>query len=385
MLLGATRIQMIIFFLALGHALNPSVGRALEPVEVAVVANTEVGGSLELANYYMQRRRIPASHLIRLSVMPEERCTRQEYDKRIREPVRQVLAKLDPERRIRCLVVMYGVPLAVQPIAAKQKKNPQVKNPQAQDGSGETGAAVDSELALVLADEYPLAGWLPNPYFLGFGGKATRFSRDEVLIVGRLDGPDPATVRRIIDDVLFAEQSGLHGRAYFDARWPEPKSPAANLSAYALYDASLHAAATGVKTSGRMEEVRIDDREELFQPGDCPKAALYCGWYSLARYVDAFEWVRGAIGYHIASAECMTLKKKDSQVWCKRMLEKGVAATIGPVNEPYVQAFPLPGLFFTRLAEGYLSLGEVYLITLPYLSWQMVLVGDPLYKPFAPQ
>jgi len=123
---------------------------------------------------------------------------------------------------------------------------------------------------------------------------------------------------------------------------------------------------------------------KIFQPGDCPESALYCGWYSLSRYVDAFTWVRGAIGYHIASGECTTLKRPESQVWCKRMLERGIAATIGPVNEPYVQAFPLPELFFPLLTEGYLSLGETYLITLPFLSWQMVLIGDPLYQPFQP-
>ncbi|MCL2458705.1 MAG: TIGR03790 family protein [Desulfobulbus sp.] len=374
----ATRILILILLLVLGRELAPSIAWALEPEEVAVVVNTEVGDSLELAKYYMQKRRIPASHLIRLKLTANERCSRHEYDQQIKEPVRRALEKLDPERRIRCLVVMYGVPLAVLPIPAKQKDEPL-----ARDGLKETRAAVDSELALVLAGDYPLEGWLPNPYFIGFDGKTTQLARDSVLIVGRLDGPDPATVRRIIDDTLFAEQKGLRGRAYFDARWPRPN--AAKLEGYALYDDSIHAAAAGVRASGRMEDVRLDDHEQLFQPGDCPKAALYCGWYSLARYVDAFDWVRGAIGYHIASSECATLKGKDSQVWCKRMLEKGVAATIGPVNEPYVQAFPLPELFFAKLVEGYLSLGETYLVSLPFLSWQMILIGDPLYQPFSPR
>ena len=62
-----------------------------------------------------------------------------------------------------------------------------------------------------------------------------------------------------------------------------------------------------------------------------------------------------------------------------------MAATIGPVYEPYVQAFPLPDIFFNALTEGYLCLGEAYLVSLPFLSWQMVLIGDPLYKPFAPR
>ena len=64
------------------------------------------------------------------------------------------------------------------------------------------------------------------------------------------------------------------------------------------------------------------------------------------------------------------------------MLEKGVAATAGPVGEPYVQAFPVPEIFFGFLAEGILSLVECYIISTPYLSWKMVLVGDPLYRPF---
>jgi hypothetical protein len=64
------------------------------------------------------------------------------------------------------------------------------------------------------------------------------------------------------------------------------------------------------------------------------------------------------------------------------MLEKGAAAVIGPVNEPYVQAFPLPEVFFALLTEGKLTLAECYALSLPFLSWQMVLIGDPLYRPF---
>jgi len=128
--------------------------------------------------------------------------------------------------------------------------------------------------------------------------------------------------------------------------------------------------------------VIVNAEPEVFQPGQCPHAALYCGWYSLGRYVDAFSWARGSVGYHIASAECRTLKRPGSRVWCKRMLEEGIAATLGPVNEPYVQAFPVPQLFFRFLLDGYWSLAECYGLSMPFWSWQMVLIGDPLYRPF---
>jgi uncharacterized protein (TIGR03790 family) len=364
------------FFWFLVH---PTVSMALEPDEVMVIANTRANDSLNLAEYYMLQRHIPTDHLVKISTSLQEHCSRESYDREIRNPIREALAKLGSESRIRCLVTMYGVPLAIEPLRPEDdvqllqlKQRLQVLNKEQ-----------DSELALVQAGDYPLDGWLPNPYFLGFGEQQTLLKRDTVLMVSRLDGPDPATVRRLVDDALYAEKKGLQGRAYFDARWPKPAEK--KLEGYALYDASLHTAAEGMRTSGRMEEVKLDERDALFQKGDCPQAALYCGWYSLGHYVDAFAWVRGAIGYHIASSECATLKQKDSQVWCKRLLEEGVAATIGPVYEPYVQAFPLPDLFFLNLTEGYLSLAESYLVSLPYLSWQMVLIGDPLYKPFAPQ
>ena len=65
------------------------------------------------------------------------------------------------------------------------------------------------------------------------------------------------------------------------------------------------------------------------------------------------------------------------------MISAGVAATIGPVDEPFLAAFPLPDEFFPLLLTGQYTLAECYWRTVPFTSWQMILVGDPLYKPFA--
>jgi uncharacterized protein (TIGR03790 family) len=183
----------------------------------------------------------------------------------------------------------------------------------------------------------------------------------------------------MIDDTLSAEKKGLQGTAYFDARWSEPEKR--QTSGYAFYDQSIHRAASLFKQRNIMPVV-LNDKQALFQPGDCPDAAIYCGWYSLKKYIDAFEWKPGAIGYHIASFECATLKEHDSHVWCKKMIEKGVVATLGPVAEPYVEAFPPPEIFFNLLIDGRLTLVECFAASNPLLSWKMVLIGDPLYRPF---
>jgi len=349
-----------------------SQARALAPEEIVVIANSRVPEGVALARLYMRGRAIPADHLILLNSTTGETCSRNAYDRQIRNPVLAFLRHLDPRPRIRCLVTMYGVPLKIAPL-----------DPGRPD-TATTRAAVDSELALVLAGDYPLSGWQPNPYFLGFQHRSLKTGKNQVLMVARLDGPDPSTVRRLIHDALTVEKrKNTRGSACLDARWPKPGRKDGERDGYRRYDLSLHRTALLLRKQDRMP-VRLDQRSRLFGPGECPDPFFYCGWYGPGQYRDIFAWQQGAVGYHIASFACSGLRNPRDGSWCAGMLENGVAATLGPVAEPFVQAFPLPEIFFPRLSEGYLTLAEAWLISLPYLSWQMVLIGDPLYTPFSP-
>ena len=406
--------SLVAVWLFLVLSMMPQGGLALESAEILLLANEKSSAGVELARYYLSKRNIPDDNLLLLNLPVEEVCTRDRYERQIAIPVRAFLRRIKPSWRIRCLVLMYGMPLKVAPsdpvdaetthaLNAREEELKRLMRNRESAGEPESpaalakelddvrtrlnqqkiasdrGASVDSELSVVRVSDAPVGGWIENPFYIGFRKRPAAIPRDKVLMVSRLDGPTAASVKRIIDDSMAAEKKGLSGTAYFDARWPLGPSPPP--SAYRMYDRSIHLAAKQVEQSGRMPVV-LDEAETLFQPGQCPGAALYCGWYSLAAYVDAFVWQPGAVGFHIASSECATLKQEGSQVWCKRMIEKGVCATIGPVGEPYVQAFPMPELFFGFLTEGVLSLAECYTVSLPFLSWKMVLIGDPLYRPF---
>ena len=243
----------------------------------------------------------------------------------------------------------------------------------------QTMAAVDSELTLLIAGPYQKLGWLPNPFYFGFNRlKFINAVRAKTVMVCRLDGPTPAIARRLVDDALAVEKTGLTGIFYIDARGLGGKAIVGN---YTWYDHHLLHLYDLVKKYSHMKVV-LNKKPSVFPPGSCPDAALYCGWYSLAKYVPAFTWNRGAVGYHVASYEARTLKQPGSQVWCKRMLEEGVAATLGPVSEPYLQSFPLPDQFFPLLMTGKLTLLQVYFATVPQVSWMQILIGDPLYRPF---
>ncbi|HEX4413922.1 MAG TPA: TIGR03790 family protein [Lacipirellulaceae bacterium] len=246
----------------------------------------------------------------------------------------------------------------------------------------ETGASFDSELTLVMwPHDYELLRWQPSYLRPGYANsqlpKAFR-----TLMVSRIDAPTLKLAKGMVDTAIAVEKSGLHGTAYFDARGlAKIDDPNVAPGSYPDYDRSLLLLAKSMNEQTNIKVV-LENTPQLFQPGQCKDAALYCGWYSLGKYIDAFEWVPGAVGYHLASSEASTIRDPNSQVWCKKMLEHGVCATIGPVYEPYLAAFPRPDEFFTLLLRGELTLAECYAQTNPYNSWMMVLFGDPLYRPF---
>ena len=249
----------------------------------------------------------------------------------------------------------------------------------------ETHAAVDSELSLMWCEDYPLYRWVPNPMCWRVRHSpefAPMIADDQIdrpiVMVARLDAPTPKIVRRMIDDAIATEQKGLAGTIYIDARGMKPSD-----TGYGQYDEDLRQAAALLKKTPM--QVVEDNQSDLFGVGQCPDAALYSGWYSLGKYVDSFTWNQGAVAYHIASSEAVSLHNPKGQYWCKRMLEEGVTATLGPVAEPYLTSFPRPRDFFGLLLTGQYTLAEVYWHTCPLASWMQTLLGDPLYTPFKKQ
>jgi hypothetical protein len=55
---------------------------------------------------------------------------------------------------------------------------------------------------------------------------------------------------------------------------------------------------------------------------------------------------------------------------------------LGNVSEPYLGFTHRPNLLLRALSRGQ-TLGDAAYYALPVLSWQTLLVGDPLYRPFA--
>ncbi len=236
----------------------------------------------------------------------------------------------------------------------------------------ETNASVDSELSMVMFGDYQLYREQPNELRNRVLSTVTK-----TLMVSRLDGPSEDIAVGLVDKAIWAEQNGLKGIAYIDSGYSQKKK---GLHLHAEYDRALRDTALLIEQKTRMKVVH-QQTLKLFESGQCPRTALYCGWYSLKKYVDAFDFVDGAVGFHIASYEAVNLRDPLSTQWCPAMLTDGITATIGAVAEPYLRAFPKPDRFFSELIKGR-CLVEAFYKTKPFNSWQMLLIADPLYKPF---
>jgi uncharacterized protein (TIGR03790 family) len=419
-------------------SLAPSASaHALEPKEIFLLVNKNVPASRQVADHYCARRGVPKENVIVLDLPAGEDISRGDYDAKLAAPLRAALK--DRREQVKVLLSVYGVPLRVGRSQPSEQERAELKKVQAEteetrraekqlqkevanlearaktDPNGvearalprarkdrdtvsarlrtleqrqrvlshaETEASVDSELMLLWWDRYPLHRWQVNLNYFQVPERV-RKERPPVLMTCRLDGPSVELVKRLVDRAIEVEKKGLTGRVYVDARGIKynPQSEPDGFG-YGGYDESLREMARLLKNEAKLPVV-LDDRPALFAPGSCPDCALYCGWYSLANYVGSCEFVPGAVAYHIASAEAVTLRDANTKQWCVNLLRRGVIATLGPVAEPYTLGFPKPAEFFGLLVTGRYTLVECYSKTVVFSSWMTVLVGDPLYNPFA--
>lgn len=409
------KIKTTLFILVI--FISTELTHALQPNEIMIIANGNSKESIYLAEYYCQKRNVPIENIIKLPLAnpPRTSIKREFYQKNIAEPVRQKLADPQFKGRIKCLLTTYGVPIRVLGKAVPEKEKPKLANLQKQlisqqaklkilslntpqnitvqkreinltikklkkdidiISGKQTDASVDSELSMLRFGQYPLYRWQPN--FLN----TQWLHRKDVntIMVCRLDAADPKIAAGLIDKAITAETKGLKGIAYFDSREIKVNKTA---NSYGHFDQSIRDLAMITKFRTQLPVIH-EKTPQLFQPGQCPQTAIYCGWYSLRKYIDAFDFVDGAVGYHIASFEAQNLRDPNSTQWCPSMLKDGITATLGAVAEPYLEAFPQPKHFFLELYSGR-CLVEAYYRTKPFNSWRMILLGDPLYIPFKKQ
>jgi uncharacterized protein (TIGR03790 family) len=363
--------------------------RGAEPSLVSstiVIYNKAALDSAELARFYAKQRGIASDHIVGLTCSTDEEISREEYDSNIAEPLRETFKtrkwwtlRETPEQQtvvmttsIRFVAVIKGVPLKIKPVADPYPGDQSAGGPV----SSRNEASVDSELAILGLFSRQISGPLRNLYFQSFK-TIGEMDNPILLLVCRLDAPNAETVRRMIVDSIATEKKGLWGRAYVDGAHE-------TAAGYVLGDQWLGEIPVQLHKVG--VPVVYDNTPALFPDGypmtDC---ALYYGWRTekvTGPFTQPeFRFSRGAVTVHIHSFSAMTLRDPNA-FWVAPLLERGAAATLGNVYEPYLQYTAHLNIFSDHLLHGFTFAESAY-SSIEVLSWMSVMVGDPLYRPYA--
>jgi uncharacterized protein (TIGR03790 family) len=361
-------------FLLAGHA-GAQTGE-----NVLVVANEGSPASIEIAEYYVKRRHVPADQLLKIKTSTADQITRAEFEATIQGPVANWLAQQGAQDRILFIVLTKGVPLRIA------------------GTGGRTGtvSSVDSELTLLYrrmtGQTVAPNGSVPNPYFLGElpPNRTARFSHatHDIYLVTRLDGFTVDDAKALVDRGV---EPVTTGRILLDQRAGLNQKP----------NDWLAEAAKRLVLQGLKNRVVLEETSRVVEP---EKGVLgYYSWGSndpsITERHPGLDFAPGALAAMFVSSDARTFSEppagwKPGQ-WQDRqsyfagspqslsgdLVRAGATGTAGYVAEPYLDSSVRPDILFPAYTAGF-TLAESFYLALPTLSWQSVVVGDPLCGPF---
>ncbi|HKY20069.1 MAG TPA: TIGR03790 family protein [Vicinamibacterales bacterium] len=352
---------------------------------VLIVFNATSASGEQIAARYAAARSVPSDNILRLTVAATDDVDRASYVADIERPIAEWLGRRAAQDRILYFVLAKGIPLRIR----------------GTEGLGGTVASVDSELTLLyrkmLGMSTPQAGRAANPYFLAERAlkDAQQFSHRtaDIYLVTRLDGFTVADVFRVIDR---GAAPAREGQFLLDQK--------GNLLGDRTGDLWLAAAAKELASQGFGDRVVLDSSSEVLSG---KKQVL--GYYSWGSNDTAIRkrklglgFVPGSLAAAFVSTDGRTFTEPPdswsigtwsdpkthyagSPQWLVGdLIREGATGVAGHVAEPYLDATIRPQVLFPTYVAGF-NLAESFYLAMPYVSWQTVVVGDPLCAPFRSQ
>jgi uncharacterized protein (TIGR03790 family) len=334
---------------------------------VLLVVNDNSPLSRNIGEYYAHRRAIPLKNVCHIRTGANEEIPRSQYDREIAAPVVACLAKNQLNEQILYIVTTGGVPLRIAGAVAL-------------DGDI---SAVDSELALLYTDRqqghpHTLKGGIANPMF---GKRDAKFTHSAfpIYLVTRLTAYDFEGVKASVEGCF---QAANRGKFVIDL------SNSGNEG-----DTWLR------ETAGLLPKDRVvfDASNKVIY--DQTDVIAYAGWgsndKSRHRRFLGFHWLPGSLATEFVSTngrsfdrppESWTISDWNSpKLWFKGSpqtmtadyLLEGATAATGHVTEPYLAMTPHPEYLLPAYYSGR-NLAESFYLSIRWLSWQNIVVGDPL-------
>jgi uncharacterized protein (TIGR03790 family) len=373
-LLASSVLLLTALFLSAGPA------HAQSAENVLLVINDSSQPSVRIGEYYASKRGISQQDVVHLKIESNDEISAGDFSRLVQAPIADWFARRGAHDRILYIVLTKGVPLRIAGTSGRRG----------------TVASVDSELALLYrrmtGAAVPLDGPVPNPYFHGAAplvqAQAFTHQAHDIFLVTRLDGFSVEDVLALVDRGA-APVAG--GRFLLDERasWVEKGNE------------WLAAAAGWLTANGFANRVTLETTSNVLA-GE-PDVMGYYSWGSndpaATRRHFGFTFMPGAIAAMFVSSDARTFTEPPPQwrpgSWndpksifagspqslAGDLIHDGVTGIAGQVAEPYLDATVRPDILFPAYVSGF-NLAESFFLALPYLSWQTVVVGDPLCAPF---
>jgi uncharacterized protein (TIGR03790 family) len=338
---------------------------------VLVVVNSNDAASREIGEHYRMRRSIPEKNICPLaSTPPDEEIDWQVYQQAVERPIGDCLRKNGLQEKVLYIVTTLGVPLKVRGAGG---------------GLTAENAAVDSELTLLYSKlkgvRYERAGIVPNPLYMK-RDEPFQHPRFPIYLVTRLAGYDVADVKGMIDRSLEAHN---RGKFIFDLKSADDEDGNSWLRTAAIL---LPADRVLLEETPKVVTLQKD-------------VIGYASWGSNdpnRKIRDpGFQWLPGGIAAEFVSTSARTFQRPPDNwtytTWTDRQhfwagspqsliadaIHEGATGVSGNAYEPYLAACVRPDYLFPAYFRGR-NLAESYYIAMPALSWQGVVVGDPLCR-----
>ena len=366
-------------FAFLTVAAGPLLAQSAE--NVALVINDNSPASQRIGDYYARKRGIPASNVFRIRTSPEETIERLVYQATIEAAVAAALSQAGLQDRILYIVLTKGVPL-------------RIKGTEQLNG---TVSSVDSELTLLYRRLTglmpPVPGRIDNPYFAGARAPSSLppFTHKDfdIYLVTRLDAFSVEDVIGLIDKSLAPSRDG---KIVLDQQ-----DKLVNRTG----EDWLAAAADRLKAQGAGERVVLETTTKGAR--DISPVLGYYSWGSndprnrVRKYGMGF--VPGSLAATFVSSDARTFQEPPAtwmpsddtnrstwfagspQSLIGDLIREGATGVAGHVAEPYLQSTIRPEVVFPAYLSGS-NLAEAFYAAMPHLSWQTVVIGDPLCAPF---
>lgn len=357
---GSKLVYALSLLLAAGCAKAPAPVEPQAPAEsrrVLVVWNSNSRASEEIARYYVEKRKIPSTNVVKVSCAASEDMDMEEFVRAIQNPVK---ANIKANRnQIDFIVLTKGVPIRLK-----------VEQQYSVDA---WLAAADLPLTpITQLTEEGLRKSL-NPYFNSsepFSSKKMGF-----YLVTRLDGYTVEQCKNLVDRSLMAKPE--KGPFFFDEAGNR-KDPA-----YKPMQDTLTRAADVLGKKGF--QVERDTTDAFIAPDK--RLAGYASWGSNdgAFKLEAYKQLKfkpGALVETFVSTSGRTFNPtQGGQSLIADLIANGVTGIKGYVSEPYTFALAKPDILFNRYTSG-MNLAESFYSASQFLKWKDVVVGDPLCAPY---